>query len=813
MRFSVCLALSVLVLSAPAAALVWPDVVEEVQAGLNAPAMQTRRAAAERIASLGPAVALPLIYKALGDPETEVRVAAAQSAIRLHASEVTELVVPWLRERDVRLRVAACEVARAMPHPKAIPELGRALGDTESPLVRAAAAEALGAAQNAEAAAPLLGRLDDASPNVRMQVARALARLHDPRAVVPLVGKAQDSAPEVRQAVARALGDLGDARAGQTLVQLLRDPVLDVKLEALAAIGRMRADSAVPTLAPLAADRTSSIRSAAITALGRIGSKEAVRVLVALLGQGDDATGSLDRTPVREALVAAGEVAIPELGAALDGSTGNARAASAAWVLGELHARNEAPRIIAALRRGSISSAAALHALAGCGSAESVPVVLEYLADPSPAARAEAMGATAALLDPTKPDGRAVEPLVAALRARGLADAERATLARLLGRTGALRAAPSLVSLLGAREPSLRLSAIVALGQLGTGGADDALLPLLREADAEVRLRTAVALSKAGGERAREALLGWIDGGDGIDRAAVVTALSGVLARVPSPAAIERVRGSLALSAGGDRDGLLVAIGRSPAGTRVLRELIEEGDDDDRRTLASVVGAVVEAPRLEALKMLLADREASVRAQAAWSAAAYPASAVQTDLEKLVRSSDADVAGNAMAALTRVIPASAPTPLFCAALADARPLVRANALGGIARGQACDPVRVRALLANDPSPDVRIAAARAMWARNTSDAKTDLADCATSEHNPRVARACVERAVLAGRANTTRSSVEVFVVPYGATMPKARAPYVLELPDGTLRAGAADRRGAITEPSAPEGELTLRRRP
>ncbi len=808
MRFSVFVIASMLVLSTPAAALVWPDVIEEVQSGLNAPAMQTRRAAAERIASLGLAVALPLLQKALGDPETEVRIAAAQSAIRLHANEVTEVVLPWLRERDVRLRVAACEVARSMPNAKAVAELGRALGDTESPLVRAAAAEALGAAQTTEAAAPLLGRLDDPSPNVRVQVARALAKLHDPRAVVPLVGKAQDSAPEVRQAVARALGDLGDARAGQTLIQLLRDPVLDVKLEVLTAIGRMRADSAVPTLAPLASDRTSSIRSAAITALGRIGTKDAVRVLVALLGQAEDATSSLERTPVREALVSTGDAAIPELAAALDGATGSARAASAAWVLGELRAKKEAPRVIAALRRGSISSAAALHALAGCGSAESIPIVLEYLADASPVVRAEAMGAAGALLDPSKPDGRAVEPLVAALRARALTDAERASLARLLGRTGAPRAAPSLTALLGAREPSLRLAAIVALGQLGPAGADDALLSLLREPDAEVRLRTAVALSTAGGERSREALLGWIDGGDGIDRAAVVTALAGVLARAPSPAATERVRRSLELSAGGDRDALLVVLGRSPAGTTALRDVAEHGDDDDRRTVASVVGAVVEGPRLNLLKVLLADRDATVQAQAAWSAAAFPAAAVQADLEKLLRVADADVACNAMGALARVVPISARAPLFCAALTDARPLVRANALAAIARGQTCDPARVRALLANDTSIDVRIAAARATWARTTPEARAELAECAASDRSPRVARACVERPAT---STATRSPVEVFVVPYGATSPKARAPYVLEIPDGTLRCGAADRRGAIVEPAAPAGELTLRR--
>ena len=49
----------------------------------------------------------------------------------------------------------------------------------------------------------------------------------------------------------------------------------------------------------------------------------------------------------------------------------------------------------------------------------------------------------------------------------------------------------------------------------------------------------------------------------------------------------------------------------------------------------------------------------------------------------------------------------------------------------------------------------------------------------------------------------------VFVVPDGGDAPKARAPFALVLPDGTMRLGVADRRGAVFEGAALSGEVSL----
>ncbi|WP_394821043.1 HEAT repeat domain-containing protein [Pendulispora albinea] len=819
----------------PAFAVVWPDVPERVARALTAQDPVTRRMAAQELSTLGRARGTPLVLAALGDPDVEVKLAAAQSAIRLRATGATSAVLPWLGDREARLRIAACEVARALPDARAIQQLARGLGDADA-AVRAAAADALGTQASADAVAPLLGRLDDASPQVRIQIARALARLGDKRAVVPLVGKVQDSVVDVRQAVVRALGELGDARASQALILTLRDNANEVRVESLHALGRLRTPEAVETISPFATDRNPALRQAALAALGRIGTRESMRALIGALGVADDAGGGLERTPARQALVAVGSAAtapISELSAVLKGSPNPQVATSVAWVLGELRAQSEAPTIISAMRRGVLPSAAALHALAGAGTRDSIPVVLEYVGDKNPVVRSEAARAAKALLDPTRPDGRAVEPLAAALRNTNLSQDESAALAILLGRTGAPRAAPILVSLSNTKKfPVLRLAAIDALGTLGPADADDALLEKLDDSDATVRLHAAIALGDAGKDRAREALLGKLDGGEELDRAAVLTALGGVLARVPSEGAIIRLARALELGAGPERDALLLAIGRSnlPSAVRALGTLLRSNDPDDRRTIATVLSAQPSGGPAEALaRGLLRDPDPTVRAQAAWSMGALGDAADRGGgsggidaLTAVIPSPDLDTAINATAAVGRLAARARSAPLavrvLCPLLRDARTYVRVNALAGLAAtGARCgDGSSERAALADDGNDLVRSAAAAVLQRPSPASMRTAdtaaLERCAQSDRSGAVAQRC--RGGIPARADTAPGAthaVDVYVVPDTSTTPRARVAYALHIEGGYLRAGIADRRGACFEPVAPDGELSLER--
>ena len=799
----------------PAEALVWPDVPERVERALRSPDPSTRRAAAQELHTLSRARGAPLVLQALGDGDVEVKLAAAQSAIRLRVAAATEAVLPWLGDREARLRLAACDVLRALPSPRAIPQLARALGDADAG-VRAAAADALGAQASADAVPPLLGKLDDASPPVRIQIVRALARLGDARAVVPLIGKVQDSVVDVRQAVVRALGDLGDARAAQALALSLRDNTPDVRLEALRALGRLRAPEATDTIVPSTLERNPALRQAALAALGRIGTREAVRGLVAALGVAEDATGGFESTPVREALVRAGAAAIPELVAVLEGSPTPAVATSAAWVLGALAATREAKVVVAAMRRGVLPTAAALHALAGMKAVDAIPVVLEFVGSSSPTIRAEAAQAAHALLDPAHPDGRAVEPLAAALRGAHATPDERATLASLLGRTGAPRAAPVLVGLSDAKVLSVKLAAIEALGTLGPAGADDPLLAKLDDASPEVRLRAAIALGDAGGARARDALLAKLDTGEEVDRGAALTALGGVLARVPTEPAVQRLSRALELGAGSERDALLIAIGRArlPAAERVLEGAARGDDVDDRRTAASLLPGHPRAPPI--LRRLRADPDASVRAAAGKRLPAARSTRSPSEPSPIARDGDLDAAIDATAAIGRITARGAAQEaprLLCPLLSDGRAYVRVNALAGLtaAKVRCADGAVERALLSDDPNLLVRSAAAASLGRSPSPVDAAALERCAVADRAGSVARRC-ERATAAPRAPESAPpphALEVYVVPDGSGAPRPRAAYALAFADGFVRVGLADRRGALFEPAAPDGLVAL----
>jgi hypothetical protein len=136
--------------------------------------------------------------------------------------------------------------------------------------------------------------------------------------------------------------------------------------------------------------------------------------------------------------------------------------------------------------------------------------------------------------------------------------------------------------------------------------------------------------------------------------------------------------------------------------------------------------------------------------------------------------------------------------------------VRANVLVGLSlAGARCGSGDVERAALSDPSPSVRAAAARAVAAtsRGPEDAAA-LARCASHERSVEVAPLCASARppTKPGRPH----DVLVYVEGPPHAEPGARIPYVLELGDGLLRAGTADRRGALFEAEAPPGMMRLR---
>jgi HEAT repeat protein len=808
------------VASTPAAGFVWPSAPAKIARALDSGDVAERRAAALRLGDLPEKTADPLLVKALGDPDLDVRLHAAKSAVRQRSTAAVDVVIPWLSDPNVRARLAACELIRYVPTVRAVLALGRVLSDPDAG-VRQLAASAMGASGAGEAVGPLLGHLDDPSASVRAEVALALARIGDSSAAVPLIGKVGDSAPEVRRAVVRALGELGDARAASALVLALRDAVAAVRVEALTALGRLGAQDAVLAIAPLIEERAApEVRVAALAALGKIGSGPAVRALIKSLANEDAAAKS---SSVRDALEACGPTAVGPLLATLDQFGNGNAAAGAALVLGSMKAAGAGPAIVRAMHNGSLAPYAGLRGLSLLGDPATLPIVLELLSDANQVVRRQAVLTVTALLDPARRDGRAVEPLVAALRDPRISLEEREELTRALGRTGAPRAIEILLPLVHSKNLVQRVAAIDALGEIGPGGQDAELLRALGDDNASVRLHAALALSLSGGEASVGALLERLTEAATEDRIAIGLALSGAAARAGDKAAAALGR-ALPTIGGAARDALIEGLGRiagARAGAQLLDLAHKSQDSADRRKIAEALRGHLEQGPL--LRELLADGDAAVRAEAAWSAGFAPsgevAPATVARVTDLLQDADLGVATNAAAAvasLGRMMAGRDPgakmraASSLCVALVDFRSYVRANALVGLAvLGSRCDGGQVeRRLLAQDPSEVVRQAAARLLRGSQPRPSKEDaqaLSRCLAEDKSGMVANACRAPAETPSRS----SPVVVFVVPDGRSSPMPRAPYSLQRADGFIRSGVADRRGAVFESAAPKGELRL----
>ncbi|MFO7180215.1 MAG: HEAT repeat domain-containing protein, partial [Pseudomonadota bacterium] len=631
-------------------AVLWPSEVQRIERDLAASDVSVRRRAATRIVELGPKVGSRVALRALSDPDVVVRLSAAEAAQSLGVSDIGERVVGWLTHPDARVRLQAAELLSRAPSPRAVAPLTRALSDAE-PSVRAAAADALGVSGAPEAVVGLLGRLDDSAIEVKVSVVRALSRLGDARAVVPLVSKIEDPRPEMRAAVARALGELGDARAVSALVLSLRDPDETVRAAALRALGELGDASVVPSMAALlAADESASVRKSAVNALADLGGSEAAAALVRALGERPE-----ERDQFVRALGRLGVSAVPVLTACLSAGDVGGRTDGCALALAEVEGSGAGPVLRDAIRRGRVGPEAALMALAKSGHGDALPLVLEHLGNADPSVRRAALAAASALLDPERPDGRAVEPLERAFYAAKDRRSERLELLRLLGRTGSPRAGQTLGPIAArADDVEFRIAALEALGNAGPDAAPRVLLTALGDPEAGVRLAAALAIRKSPPAGSARVVVERLERAGPAERPTLALALFGALARDEATGVFPRVARVFEASREAERDALIEALGNAAngAGLALLRASAASAEPADRAKTAEALALLPEGR--SALRALVRDPEPAVRANAVWSLGATGSA---DDLEVVTQAfADSDVASaaNAVTAFARI---------------------------------------------------------------------------------------------------------------------------------------------------------------
>jgi HEAT repeat protein len=167
--------------------------------------------------------------KALSASRPELRMAAANALGRIGEESVVPKLLEALDDEDPRVRIRLCTACGRIGHPVAIDPLEDRLDHDPHPMVRRAAADALGAIGTDEALAALLDLLEDESDSLRRVAATALGNASSTRPVAPLTATLGDPHGAVRQAAVFSLIELlsnvpterSDA-VRQTLVDELR---------------------------------------------------------------------------------------------------------------------------------------------------------------------------------------------------------------------------------------------------------------------------------------------------------------------------------------------------------------------------------------------------------------------------------------------------------------------------------------------------------------------------------------------------------------------------------------------------------------
>lgn len=719
---------------------------------------------------------------ALEDATVEVRAEALRLAAVHHVISAVPYALDATRSTDARIRNHACAVIGLTKATTHLSALVRLAGDSDAE-VRIAALTALAVwSDDDEASAAVAAHVDDAAPNVRARAIALLAEHRGSRAVGAIAGKLQDSNVDVRLTVARSLGELGDKRAASVLVLGLRDSSADVVRESARSLGVLRAEIATSALIALLPSRQPATVRAATLALGRIATPEAVSALIAEVGRSDRA--GLEETPIKRALLSAGDKARLPLENVLSSGTFWS-ATAAAWVLARMPNANGA-LLADALRRERIDSAVGLDGLSRTGGEAALLAGLAALRDSRPAVRSAARAAASAGLSAAGRDGRAVEPLLAAIALATGAPLELAGLLRLLGMTRAERAIDTLRIFLVHDDPRLAIAATEGLAYVTSPRAVDALTSLLRHRTPEIRIAAAGALRRTASIEAAKYIVKLLNHEPSLDRTTALSALAGAVSRGASPPNLDE---ALAHVHGAERAAWLELAALATPGDLARR--LQTDVATDRRTLTQAPWAKSNATTSLA-RSLLNDADPAVRAHAAWQLASLGDASDLPRLAELAKRDDPAAAANAVMAFAHLAGPEANTATtLCSWATTGSPYVKANALAGLGLiGGKC--AAAQAAFAKVQPQWLQLAAANALGADG----------CAELRERDESAARC-------SPARRTQANVALVFV-YGSARTLLRDyPFSVQTQNGFIRSGWTDARGAFVQPEATGEELRL----
>ncbi|MEM9192492.1 MAG: HEAT repeat domain-containing protein [Myxococcota bacterium] len=788
-----------------------------------------RRREVVRLWSSYPASAVgESVLLALSDPDAGVRAEAASAAGRIRLADAVPRLLDWLDEQDADVRASAVTALGSIGDDRTVPSLVRTLGDSNAD-VRRAAVTALSTIGGPDVIIPLLGRLDDTDSSVRGDAAEALGRLADPRAVVPLVGRARDDVPEVRVAVYDALGSLDDPRALPALLQGLRDDAEAPQLAAIRATGRLGNDGGVEALENTLRTEDERQSRAAVAALGNIGTEAATVAIVEALERGPTraiAIEVLTDLSRRDDADALDELLVSALQAGGSNPYITAVAQTIAQIGGHRPVEAAAPALLSAFQRRAGQPQVLLDALASTGSETALVPILEQLQEST--TLDAALSALERYFERRPPDGRAADPLLAALGR--VQPGDRSRVVRLLGRVRAARALPELRPLLNHSDSELRRAAVRAIGAIGDPEGADALFGLLTDRDAETRYEASRAFGRAASAAGVRRLLTRIRAPEPFDRNAGLTAVGIALRKL-------QAEGTLDPETTSDARSLLVLLGTSEDESLFARAM-DVAATWGHRPLAADLGALFASAtprRQRAIAYALAAIGGEDAHQVLFGAYGDAPRAVRAALVMAIAETggEADIAFLLDAAEAEPWPTNAAAAFglqrlaarevltltddrrsrLCSLAARRQPFLRANIASALAALGAppCDGgVRPERWLSTRHNTAVRSAAIRWLHAAaeagriSRDDVNRTLAECAERDLSPEVARICREP------APPPRDDVaDVYAYSADGRTLLADRWVALRFADGSVWVAKTDVNGHLRLQRAPRGPLIL----
>jgi len=822
---------------------------------LTDPDDKVRIAAARALGLGGSTAAIPTMIDWLTDPDVKMKQVGADVLGDIGGPEATSALTRSLGDSDSSVRMHAVKALGAIGRRgtsavviSLIPRL-----DDDKADVRIATIAQLEELGDRRAVIPLVARFGDTAPEARRSAVRAVGKLGDPSAVPALIRLMNDPNEEVRTAAVGSLGVLGAVDAIDALTDQLTAGTDSYRQKVAYALGQIAAvprsgkagEDAMRTLVGNLA--TPASRNAAREAL-HVAGKAAVPALVAhLQGRipGDAATavalltetGDARATAALAAELERGRVATPLVLKAL-GATSDPQALVP--VLGALGSKDAAIRLAAmeALRPLLGSDARAGDVLIdhlGDDDLEIRVLAAEYLGTLGVGSAAGRLTALTAPGNPMRLRHAAIDALGEIGRARHLSPAS-------LGRSPA--------PLAGARPPPRPLPSAAPRGPAPPAAprgpappaaataappapsATQALLDVLREGPSELHASAATALSYIASPAVLPQLIALARSDRGPTRFEVVRAIGATLRGQPQPdpAARQLLRSlvddasakvSLAAIAG-------LAAAQSLDDAPTLRTLVEQAASDRRRAAAWALGEIHDAGSIDVLAAALSGKDDRLVGDAAWAlgeilagsgrdgkppAPDARAPAIADRWLHLVQRGGWAAAINSAGGLARLLWAL-PRPARAELLSKPRReallarsfhksrLVRINlALAFAAVGDDDAVKQLAQLLKEDPSPHVRIAAARALQRVGGTRPTAALKLAADSDADPMVRDA----AKTAPGPLPARSEWRTFyVVDPGAGDARVRQEqYFVHSPDDVVWASYTDARGELTTEHIP----------